>query len=105
MGGSARFGPDVDWVDSIDYAFDESRKVRFVESIKKYFPDLDESKLVPAYTGIRPKLSGPGMPARDFVIQGPSEHGVAGLVNLLGIESPGLTASLAIGDYVEGLLR
>ncbi len=105
MGGSARFGPDVDWVDSIDYDFDESRKVRFVESIKKYFPGLDESRLVPGYTGIRPKLSGPGMPARDFVIQGPSEHGVAGLVNLFGIESPGLTASLAIGDYVRDLLR
>ena len=105
MGGSARFGPDVDWVDSIDYAFDESRKGRFVESIRKYFPDIDESKLVPAYTGIRPKLSGPGMPARDFVIQGPSEHGVAGLVNLFGIESPGLTAALAIGDYVRDLLR
>jgi len=104
MGGSARFGPDVDWVDSIDYGFDESRKVRFARSVKKYFPDLDESKLTPAYTGIRPKLSGPGMPARDFVIQGPSEHGVAGLVNLFGIESPGLTASLAIGDYVRDLL-
>lgn len=105
MGGSAKFGPDVEWVDSIDYAFDESRKDRFVESIRKYFPDIDETKLVPAYTGIRPKLSGPDMPARDFVIQGQSQHGVAGLVNLFGIESPGLTASLAIGDYVRDLLR
>lgn len=105
MGGSARFGPDVDWVDTIDYAFDESRKAQFVESIKKYFPDLDETKLLTAYTGIRPKLSGPGMPARDFVIQGPPEHGVSGLVNLFGIESPGLTASLAIGEYVKDLLR
>jgi len=105
MGGSARFGPDVDWVDTIDYAFDESRKARFVESVKKYFPDLDETRLMPAYTGIRPKLSGPGMPVRDFVIQGPSEHGVAGLVNLFGIESPGLTASIAIGNSVRDLLR
>jgi L-2-hydroxyglutarate oxidase LhgO len=105
MGGSARFGPDVDWVDTVDYAFDESRKGRFVESIRKYFPDLDETRLVPAYTGIRPNLSGPGMPARDFVIQGQSQHGVAGLVNLFGIESPGLTAALAIGDYVKDLLR
>ena len=105
MGGSARFGPDVDWVDTIDYAFDESRKRRFVDSIRKYFPDLDETRLVPAYTGIRSKLSGPGMPARDFVIQGQSQHGVAGLVNLFGIESPGLTAALAIGDYVRDLLR
>jgi L-2-hydroxyglutarate oxidase LhgO len=103
MGGSARFGPDVEWVDTVDYAFDESRKGRFVESIKEYFPDLDESKLVPAYTGIRPKLSGPGMPARDFVMQGPSEHGIVGLVNLFGIESPRLTASLAIGSYTMNL--
>ncbi len=105
MGGSARFGPDVEWIDTIDYAFDESRKTVFSEAIKKYFPDLDESKLVPAYTGIRPKLSGPGMPVRDFVIDGPAEHGIAGLVNLLGIESPGLTAALAIGDYVTSLVR
>lgn len=105
MGGSARFGPDIDWVDAIDYAFDESRKVRFVESIKQYFPGLNEARLVTAYTGIRPKLSGPGMPERDFVIQGPTEHGVAGLVNLFGIESPGLTASLAIGEYVKDMLR
>ena len=104
MGGSARFGPDVEWIDTIDYAFDESRKERFVESIKTFYPDLDESKLTPAYTGIRPKLSGPNSPARDFVIQGPAEHGVAGLVNLFGIESPGLTASLAIGEYVQGLI-
>jgi L-2-hydroxyglutarate oxidase LhgO len=105
MGGAARFGPDVEWVDAIDYAFDESRKGRFVESIKKYFPGLDDSKLSPAYTGIRPKLTGPGAEVRDFVIQGPADHGIPGLVNLLGIESPGLTASLAIGDYVKELLR
>jgi len=105
MGGSARFGPDIEWVNTIDYAFDDGKKDRFVESIKKYFPGLDESKLTPAYTGIRPKLTGPGDEARDFIIQGPAEHGVAGLVNLLGIESPGLTASLAIGDYVKSLLR
>ena len=105
MGGAARFGPDVEWVDTVDYAFDESRKDRFVESIRRYFPGLDETKLTPAYTGIRPNLAGPGGEARDFVIQGPTEHGVPGLVNLLGIESPGLTASLAIGDYVQGLLR
>ena len=105
MGGSARFGPDIEWVDTIDYAFDESRKERFIESIKTFYPDMDESRLTPAYTGIRPKLSGPDTPARDFVIQGPSEHGVAGLVNLFGIESPGLTASLAIGNFVRDLLR
>ena len=105
MGGSARFGPDVEWVDEIDYAFDENRKARFVTAIRSYFPDLDESKLVPAYTGVRPKLSGRGEPDADFLIQGQSAHGVENLVNLFGIESPGLTASLAIGDYVNELLR
>lgn len=102
MAGCARFGPDVEWIDTIDYNFDESRKERFVEAIRRYFPDLDEDRLVPAYTGIRPKLSGPGEPASDFVIQSEDEHGIVGLVNLLGIESPGLTACLAIGDYVAG---
>ncbi len=105
MGGSARFGPDVEWVDEIDYSFDEGRKGRFVSAIRSYFPDLDESKLTPAYTGIRPKISGPGEPAADFVIRGPKEHGVRNLVNLFGIESPGLTASLAIGDYVNEMLK
>jgi L-2-hydroxyglutarate oxidase LhgO len=100
MGGMARFGPDVEWVDEIDYAFDESRKERFAEAIRRYFPDLDPSRLTPAYTGIRPKMAGPGEKARDFVIDGPDTHGIAGLVNLFGIESPGLTASLAIGDFV-----
>ena len=102
MGGAARFGPDVEWVEEIDYGFDESRLERFADSIRQYFPDLDETKLTPAYTGIRPKLSGPGESARDFVIQGASTHGIPGLVNLFGIESPGLTACLAIGEYVAG---
>jgi L-2-hydroxyglutarate oxidase LhgO len=100
MGGSARFGPDVEWIDTIDYDFDDSRKARFVDAIRRYFPKLDDARLVPAYTGIRPKLSGPGKPAQDFMIQGDAKHGVPGLVNLFGIESPGLTACLAIGDYV-----
>lgn len=104
MGGSARFGPDVEWIDEIDYSFDESRKSRFVASIRKFYPDLDESKLTPAYTGIRAKLAGSGMPARDFLIQGPEDHGVDGLVHLLGIESPGLTSSLAIADHVTQLV-
>jgi L-2-hydroxyglutarate oxidase LhgO len=104
LGGSARFGPDVDWVKEIDYSFDESRKARFVSAIRSYFPDLDDSKLAPAYTGIRPKLSGPGEPAADFLIQGQGLHGVENLVNLFGIESPGLTASLAIGKYVNEML-
>ncbi|MEL7185809.1 MAG: NAD(P)/FAD-dependent oxidoreductase [Pseudomonadota bacterium] len=101
MGNSARFGPDVTWIDEIDYGFDESRKSAFADAIRCYFPDLDEKKLVPAYTGIRPKLCGPGEPAHDFLVQGTHEHGVPKLVNLFGIESPGLTSSLAIADYVK----
>jgi L-2-hydroxyglutarate oxidase LhgO len=102
MGDCARFGPDVEWIEEVDYAFDESRKNAFVNSIRRFFPDLDESKLAPAYTGIRPKLTGPGGVFQDFLIQGDDVHGVPGLVNLFGIESPGLTACLAIGDYVAG---
>ena len=100
MGGAARFGPDVEWVDDIDYRFDESRKPKFENAIRQYFPDLDVDKLAPAYTGIRPKLTGPGEAPRDFSIEGSETHGVTGLVNLFGIESPGLTACLAIGEYV-----
>jgi L-2-hydroxyglutarate oxidase LhgO len=104
LSGATRFGPDVTWVDEVDYGFDESRKVDFVGAIRSYFPGLDEERLVPAYTGIRPKLVGAGVPAVDFVIQGEADHGVPGLVNLFGIESPGLTASLAIGEHVRGIL-
>ena len=103
LSGAVRFGPDVTWVDSIDYDFDESRKQDFVAAIKTYFPGVDEDKLTPAYTGIRPKLVGPGGAFADFVIHGEADHGVRGLVNLFGIESPGLTASLAIGEYVKEL--
>ena len=104
LAGKVRFGPDVSWVESIDYKFDESRRPKFVTAIMSYFPGLDESKLVPAYTGIRPKLHGAGEPAADFVIQGAADHGVRSLVNLFGIESPGLTSCLAIGEYVKELL-
>jgi len=104
LSGAARFGPDVTWVDSIDYGFDESRKPDFAAAIKTYFPGVDEDKLTAAYTGIRPKLAGPGGAFADFVIQDEADHGVHGLVNLLGIESPGLTACLAIGEYVRELL-
>jgi len=100
LGGGARFGPDVQWVDGIDYGFDESRKPAFVEAIRRYFPELDPARLQPGYTGIRPKLAGAGAPAVDFVIQGEVTHGVPGLVNLYGIESPGLTAALAIAETV-----
>jgi L-2-hydroxyglutarate oxidase LhgO len=100
MGGALRFGPDVQWVDGVSYDFDASRKDAFVAAIRSYFPGLDDSRLVPGYTGIRPKVSGPGEPAADFRIDGPEIHGIDGLVNLFGIESPGLTACLAIADHV-----
>ncbi len=98
LGGGARFGPDVAWIDDIDYAFDDSVRERFAAAIRSYFPGIDSARLQPGYTGIRPKISGPGEPAADFRISGPAEHGIDGLVHLLGIESPGLTASLAIAD-------
>jgi len=104
LSGGIRFGPDTQWVDSVEYEFDDSRKEQFVAAIRKYYPGIDAKKLQPAYTGIRPKLSGPGESTVDFVIQGESEHGVSGLVNLFGIESPGLTASLAIGEYVKNIV-
>jgi L-2-hydroxyglutarate oxidase LhgO len=105
MAGQIRFGPDVSWVDAVDYSFDHSREPLFYEAIRKYYPGLKEGQLQPGYTGIRPKVSGPKEPAADFIIRGPRDHGVAGLVNLFGIESPGLTASLAIAAHVRELLQ
>jgi L-2-hydroxyglutarate oxidase LhgO len=105
LGGQARFGPDLEWVNGVDYGFDHSRAPLFYAAIRRYYPDLKDGQLQPGYTGIRPKISGPTEPAADFVIQGPGDHGVPGLVNLYGIESPGLTASLAIARYVDRLLR
>lgn len=87
-------------MDSIDYHFDESRKPAFVDTIWRYFPEVDSVRLQPGYTGIRPKLAGAGAPATDFIIQNEAAHGIAGLVNLFGIESPGLTAALAIAGKV-----
>ncbi len=104
LGGQARFGPDVEWIDGIDYTVDPRRGDRFYAAIRAYWPDLPDGALQPGYAGIRPKISGPGEPAADFCIQGPAEHGVPGLVNLYGIESPGLTASLAIAEQVAALL-
>jgi L-2-hydroxyglutarate oxidase LhgO len=105
LGGQARFGPDVCWVDSVDYAFDASREALFYQAIRRYYPGLRDGQLAPGYTGIRPKISGPDEPAADFMIQGPRDHGVPGLVNLYGIESPGLTASIAIAQHVRHLLE
>ena len=103
--GQARFGPDVSWVEDVDYRFEEGRRPLFVGAIRSYYPDLDESRLQPAYTGIRSKLSGPDEPAADFCIRGPREHDGCPYVALYGIESPGLTASLAIAEYVLQLLH
>lgn len=105
LAGRARFGPDVEWVDGLDYALEAQRGERFYEAIRRYWPGLPDGALQPAYTGIRPKISGPGQPNADFRIEGPAAHGVAGLVNLFGIESPGLTSSLAIGEHVCALLE
>jgi L-2-hydroxyglutarate oxidase LhgO len=105
LGGQARFGPDVEWVDAIDYTVDPRRADAFYAEVREYWPRLPDNSLAPAYAGIRPKLSGPGEPAADFVIAGPVAHGVPGLVNLFGIESPGLTACLAIGAHVAALMR
>ena len=100
LGGQGRFGPDVEWVEAVDYDVDIRRAEAFYAAIRRYWPDLRDGALQPAYAGIRPKVQAPGEPAADFVIQGPEIHGVPGLVNLYGIESPGLTASLAIADSV-----
>lgn len=104
MEGNARFGPDVQWLETLDYSFDEGNRDAFAAAIKRYYPDLDESRLHPAYTGIRPKLAPKGQPAADFRIDDETVHGVSGLVNLLGIESPGLTSSLAIAEEVVARL-
>jgi L-2-hydroxyglutarate oxidase LhgO len=105
LGGQAKFGPDVQWIDSPeDLQVDGSRADGFQAQIRRYWPGLPDGALKPGYAGIRPKISGPDDPAADFLIQGPAVHGVPGLVNLFGIESPGLTSSLAIGDRVASLL-
>ena len=105
MAGQARFGPDVEWVERIDYDVDPRRAERFYAAIRRYWPGLPDGALSPGYSGIRPKTAGPGAPAPDFEIQGPAKHGVAGLVHLFGIESPGLTASLALARAVREELR
>ena len=108
LGGQAKFGPDVQWVDALDapgaWVVDAARGEAFYGEIRKYWPALPDGALQPGYVGIRPKISGPHEAAADFCIQGPETHGVPGLVNLFGIESPGLTSSLAIGDYVANML-
>src|SRR6201996_663519 len=103
MAGQARFGPDVEWVDRIDYADDPARATRFYPAIRKYWPALPDGALMPSYSGMRPKIVPPAVASQDFLIQAPKDHGIDGLINLFGIESPGLTSSLAIADYVGEL--
>lgn len=105
MGGQAKFGPDTEWVPGEDYNIDPRRGDSFYAAVRSYWPGLPDGALQPGYTGIRPKIVGPGEPAADFVIAGPGTHGVTGLVNLFGIESPGLTASLAIGREALAVLE
>ena len=113
LAGQARFGPDVEWLPeapasapppAFDYRVDPARGAAFYREIRRYWPALPDGALAPAYAGIRPKLGGRTQPATDFLIQGPAEHGVDGLVNLFGLESPGLTACLAIAEHVSALL-
>jgi L-2-hydroxyglutarate oxidase LhgO len=100
IGGRCKFGPDIEWIDGIDYSFDEQKLASFLDFIRSYYPGLDASKLHADYVGIRPKLYREGEPVADFRIDGPDEHGLPNLIVLSGMESPGLTASLAIGSYV-----
>ena len=104
LGGQARFGPDVEWVAERDYKVDPARSDSFYSAIRKYWPDLKDNSLEPAYSGIRPKIAGPDDPNADFVISGPADHGSAGQVHLFGIESPGLTSSLALAERVAKAL-
>ena len=109
LGGQAKFGPDLEWLDTkqpetIDYTVDPRRADGFYAEVRRYWPALPDGALQPSYSGVRPKIYGPGEKAPDFRIDGPAEHGVPGLVNLFGIESPGLTSSMAIGEYVVEML-
>lgn len=104
LDGGVRFGPDVEWVDGVDFDVNPGRARLFYPAIRQYWPNLPEGALQPAYAGVRPKIAGPAAAAADFAISAPEQHGVAGLINLFGIESPGLTASLALGDACAGLV-
>jgi L-2-hydroxyglutarate oxidase LhgO len=105
MAGRMRFGPDVEWVTEENYSVDPRRADSFYARIRSYWPGLPDGTLVPDYSGIRPKLRGPGEPQADFLIAGPVEHGLPRLVNLFGIESPGLTASLSLAEDVVAMLE
>ena len=104
LGGRVKFGPDFEWIDRVDYKFDETREAAFYKAIRHYYPGLPDGTLQPGYTGIRPRITGPGEPVQDFTFHNHAMHGVNGLVALYGIESPGLTSSLAIAEHVANLL-
>jgi L-2-hydroxyglutarate oxidase LhgO len=104
LNGRMRFGPDVEWIETEDYEVNPARAQSFVASIRRYWPGLPDDALVPDYAGIRPKLTGPGEPPADFIIDGPAEHGLPGLVQLFGIESPGLTSALSMADDIADRL-
>ena len=104
LGGQVRFGPDVEWLDAPAYDVDPARAEVFYDAVRQYYPGLKDGAIEPGYAGIRPKISPKGTQAADFVIQGPAQHGVPGLVNLFAIESPGLTACLALAEAVESAL-
>jgi L-2-hydroxyglutarate oxidase LhgO len=103
LGGQAKFGPDVEWIEDIDYTVDPHRADKFYAAVRRYWPALKDGALQPGYAGIRPKIVPPGAPAQDFIVQGPAEHAVPGLINLFGIESPGLTSSLALAEQVRAM--
>ncbi|HWM45800.1 MAG TPA: NAD(P)/FAD-dependent oxidoreductase [Xanthobacteraceae bacterium] len=105
LAGRMRFGPDVEWIDEPDYAVDPARAASFYRYVRRYWPRLPDNALVPDYAGIRPKLTGPGEPAADFMVDTPRAHGVPRLVQLFGIESPGLTSSLSLADDVVAALE
>jgi L-2-hydroxyglutarate oxidase LhgO len=104
LAGQARFGPDVEWIEQVDYAVDPARAAGFYAAVRRYYPGLKDGAIEPGYAGIRPKITPKGAEAADFVIQGPAAHGVPGLVNLFAIESPGLTAALVLAEEVEKAL-
>ena len=110
MGGQAKFGPDVEWLDieseeQIDYTVNTSRGDGFYEAVRRYWPDLKDGSLQPDYSGVRAKIVPPNVPAGDFCFNGPQDHGLQGLFNLYGFESPGLTSSLAIAKHLEGRIK
>ena len=104
LGGQVKFGPDVQWIDAIDYGPDESRAEKFRQAISAYWPGVAHAELIPSYTGIRPKIVGPGQPNADFVIQSEAQHGLKGLIHMFGIESPGLTSCMALAEMVMAAL-